>query len=70
VPDIVRGEAGPTSDLDVFVIHDEPWRIREQRRLPVCRLSCSSTRRGRSAVLRREHARGRPSTAHMFATGE
>ena len=29
---IVRGEAGPTSDLDVFVIHDQPWRLRAQRR--------------------------------------
>ena len=28
---IVRGEAGPTSDLDVFVIHDQPWRLRAQR---------------------------------------
>ena len=28
----VRGEAGPTSDLDVFVIHDRPWRLRAQRR--------------------------------------
>lgn len=29
---IVRGEAGPTSDLDVFVVHEAPWRLREQRR--------------------------------------
>lgn len=68
---IVRGEAGPTSDLDVFVIHDEPWRIRDQRRfagIPV-ELFVNPP-----AQIRRyfasEHARGRPSTAHMFATGE
>ena len=29
---IVRGEAGPTSDLDVCVVHTESWRQRDQRR--------------------------------------
>ena len=29
---IVRGEGGPTSDLDVCVVHGEDWRVREQKR--------------------------------------
>lgn len=68
---IVRGEAGPTSDLDVCVVHDAPWRLRTQRRFagvpaevfvnPPARI------RGYFAT---EHAEGRPTFAHMLATGE
>jgi predicted nucleotidyltransferase len=32
---IVRGEAGPRSDLDVFVVHDQPWRATFQPRRKV-----------------------------------
>jgi len=68
---IVRGEAGPTSDLDVFVIHDEPWRIREQRRFAGIPAELFVNP---PAQIRRyfasEHEHGRPSTAHMFVTGE
>jgi hypothetical protein len=68
---IVRGEAGPTSDLDVFVIHDESWRVREQRRFNGVPAELFVNP---PATIRRyfasEHERGRPSTAHMLATGE
>jgi nucleotidyltransferase-like protein len=29
---LVRGDGGPASDLDVVVVHDRAWRLREQRR--------------------------------------
>jgi hypothetical protein len=68
---IVRGEAGPTSDLDVNVLHAEPWRLRDQRRfagVPV-ELFVNPPAQIRR-YFEREHAGGRPSSAHMFATGE
>jgi len=68
---IVRGEADPASDLDVFVVHDQPWRLREQRRfagVPV-ELFVNPPAQVRR-YFAREHADGRPCTAHMFATGE
>jgi predicted nucleotidyltransferase len=68
---IVRGEADPTSDLDVFVVHAEPWRLRDQRRFAGVPVEVfvnppAQVRR----YFEREHADGRPCTAHMFATGE
>jgi hypothetical protein len=68
---IVRGEAGPTSDLDVFVVHGEPWRVREQRRFAgvPAELFVNPPARIRT-YFASEHAEGEPSTAHMFATGE
>jgi hypothetical protein len=68
---VVRGEAGPTSDLDVFVVHDEPWRLRDQRRFAgvPAELFVNPPARIRR-YFANEHAEGRPSTAHMFATGE
>ncbi len=68
---IVRGEAGPTSDLDVFIVHAEPWRLRAQRRFAGVPAELFVNP---PAQIRRyfasEHAGGRPCTAHMFATGE
>ncbi len=68
---IVRGEAGPTSDLDIFVVHAEPWRIREQKRFSgvPTELFVNPPERIRG-YFASEHREGRPSTAHMFATGE
>ena len=68
---IVRGEAGPTSDLDVFVVHDEPWRQRDQRRFAgvPAELFINPPSQIRK-YFASEHERGRPSTADMFATGE
>jgi hypothetical protein len=68
---IVRGEAGPTSDLDVFVVHDEPWRVRDQRWFAgvPAELFVNPAARIRQ-YFASEHAEGRPASAHMFATGE
>ncbi|HEX5059851.1 MAG TPA: nucleotidyltransferase domain-containing protein [Kofleriaceae bacterium] len=68
---IVRGEAGPTSDFDVFIVHDASWRLREQRVFAgvPAELFVNPAARVRR-YFENEHARGRPCTAHMFATGE
>jgi hypothetical protein len=68
---IVRGEAGPTSDFDVFVVHDQPWRLRDQRRFAgvPAELFVNPAARIRQ-YFASEHADGKPSSAHMFATGE
>ena len=68
---LVRGEGGPHSDLDVCVVHDPPWRLRDQRRfggvpVEIFVNPAAQVRR----YFEREHLEGRPSTAHMFATGE
>ena len=67
---IVRGEAGPNSDLDIFVVHAEAWRVRDQRRFAgvPAELFVNPPERIRS-YFASEHAEGRPCTAHMFATG-
>lgn len=68
---IVRGEAGPTSDFDVFIVHDAAWRVRDQRRFAgvPAELFVSPPAQVRR-YFASEHERGRPSTAHMLATGE
>jgi predicted nucleotidyltransferase len=68
---IVRGEAGPTSDFDVFVVHSEAWRLREQKRFAgvPAELFVNPPVQVRR-YFEREHADARPGTAHMFATGE
>jgi Nucleotidyltransferase domain len=67
---IIRGNPGPTSDFDICVIHDQPQRQRLQRRfhgVPAeIFVNPPHTIRGYFA---NEHGEGRPSTAHMFATG-
>ena len=68
---LVRGDGGPASDLDVVVVHDRAWRLREQRRF---RGVPAELFVNPAAQIRRyfasEHARGRPGTAHMLVTGE
>jgi len=68
---IVRGEAGPTSDFDVFVIHDHPWRLREQRRFEgvPAELFVNPAEQMRR-YFASGHLAGKPDTAHMLATGE
>lgn len=68
---IVRGEAGPTSDLDVCVVHDAPWRLRAQRRFAgvPAELFVNPPARIRG-YFATEHAEGQPTFAHMLATGE
>ncbi|HTJ44934.1 MAG TPA: nucleotidyltransferase domain-containing protein [Kofleriaceae bacterium] len=68
---IVRGDGGPTSDLDVHVVHAHGWRLREQKRFAgvPAELFVNPPRQVRR-YFADEHAEGRPCTAHMFATGE
>jgi hypothetical protein len=68
---IVRGEAGPTSDLDIVVVHREPWRVRDQKRFNgvPAELFVNPPDRIRS-YFANEHRDGRPCTAHMLVTGE
>jgi predicted nucleotidyltransferase len=67
---IVRGEAGPMSDLDIFVVHAGPWRVRDQRRFAgvPTELFVNPPARIRG-YFESEHAEGLPSTANMFTTG-
>jgi hypothetical protein len=68
---IVRGNGGPTSDLDVLVVHGEAWRVREQKRFNgvPAELFIGPPLQSRRN-FERDHADARPVTAHMFATGE
>ena len=67
---LVRGEGGPTSDLDVVVVHRCPWRLREQRRFAGVP---SELFVNPPQAIRRyfasEHAAARPCMAHMLVTG-
>ena len=68
---IVRGTPHPTSDLDVYVVQDAPFRRRVQRffgaHVPTeIFINPPSAIR---AYLAEEHDAGRPRTAHMLATG-
>lgn len=67
---IVRGEPGPSSDLDLVVLHDQPWRRRIQRWFngtPVELFINSPAWLAHS--IQNEAAEGRPVMAHMLATG-
>jgi predicted nucleotidyltransferase len=68
---IVRGEAGPTSDFDIVVVHAESWRLRDQRRFDgvPAELFVNPPERIRR-YFENEHREGRPCTANMLATGE
>jgi uncharacterized protein (TIGR02246 family) len=67
---IVRGVAHASSDLDVFVIHEAPFRRRIQR---LFRGVPTEIFINPPTTVRRyfveEHRDGRPITAHMLATG-
>lgn len=68
---IVRGEPGPLSDLDLYCVHAQPWRMRDQRRFNgvPAEIFVSPPERIRG-YFKNEHAEGRPCTAHMLTTGE
>lgn len=67
---IIRGNPGPTSDFDMYVIHAESQRQRLQRYfhgVPAeIFVNPPHTIRGYFAD---EHSEGRPCTAHMLVTG-
>lgn len=66
---ILRGEGGPTSDIDIYVIHLAPWRQRLQRRFSgvPCEIFINPPQQIRR-YFEEEHSR-RPITAHLFVTG-
>jgi hypothetical protein len=67
---VVRGAGDPTSDIDLYVIHELPYRQRLQRwfgDVP-CEIFANPVRSIRE-YFETEHRRGRPSTAHIIATG-
>lgn len=67
---IVRGNPDPSSDLDIFVFHDEPWRQRVQRRFAGVPVELFINHAGfMERYFDEDRARGRPTTAHMLATG-
>ena len=68
---IVRGDPQRNSDLDVVVIHDEPWRQRTQRffnGVPAEIFVNPSFQIDRT--FDQEAAAGRPVMAHMIASGQ
>jgi hypothetical protein len=67
---ILRGNPGPTSDLDLQVIHQQPWRQRVQRKfggVPVEMFV--NPPHMIEHYFEVESQQGRPITAHMLATG-
>lgn len=67
---IVRGSPGPSSDLDLYVIHAAPWRQRVQRRFNGVPAEIFVNPPGQvRRYLESQRREGRPITAHMLATG-
>lgn len=67
---VVRGEADRTSDIDLFVVQERPYRQRIQRWFgDVPAEIFVNPARAIRAYFAAEHARARPSAAHMIATG-
>lgn len=67
---IVRGNPGPSSDLDIVVLHAQPWRRRVQRWFNGTPAELFfNSEDWLSHCVREEAAQGRPVMAHMLATG-
>lgn len=67
---IVRGNAGPASDLDIVVLHASPWRRRIQRWFNGTPVELFfNSREWLEHCVRDEAVHGRPVMAHMLATG-
>jgi hypothetical protein len=67
---IIRSNPDASSDLDIYIIHRQPWRQRVQRwfnGVP-CELFFNPPDAIEGYFIE-EHADGRPLTAHMLATG-
>jgi hypothetical protein len=68
---IVRGNPGPSSDLDLVILHDAPWRRRVQRWFNGTPVELFfNPEAWLRHCIRSEAAEGRPVMAHMLATGE
>ena len=67
---VLRGEGGPTSDIDLYVIHSEAWRQRSQRRFAGVPFEIFVNPPGQiRRYFAEEHAAARPITAHMLVNG-
>ncbi|MFN3335622.1 MAG: nucleotidyltransferase domain-containing protein [Caldilinea sp.] len=67
---ILRGQGGPTSDIDLYVLHHAPFRQRLQRRyhgVP-CEIFINPPQQVRR-YFEEEHNAARPITAHILTTG-
>jgi len=68
---VLRGEGGPTSDIDLYVIHGEAWRQRSQRRFAGVPFEIFVNPSGQiRRYFAEEQAGARPVTAHMLVTGQ
>ncbi len=67
---VFRGQGGPTSDIDLYVIHHAPFRQRLQRRYAgvACEVFINPPGQIRR-YFEEEYASNRPISAHMLATG-
>lgn len=67
---IVRGNPGPSSDLDLVILHDQPWRRRVQRWFNGTPVELFfNTEAWLRHCIHGEATEGRPVMAHMLATG-
>ncbi|CAN5809733.1 nucleotidyltransferase domain-containing protein [soil metagenome] len=67
---IVRGNPGPSSDLDIVVLHGQPWRRRIQRWFNGTPVELFfNSREWLDHCIRDEAVHGRPVMAHMLSTG-
>jgi len=67
---VLRGQGGPTSDIDLYVLHNAPFRQRLQRRyhgVPF-EIFINPPQQVRR-YFEEEHAGARPITAHILTTG-
>ena len=67
---VLRGQGGPSSDIDLYVLHDAPFRQRLQRRyagVPF-EIFINAPQQVRR-YFEEEHAAARPITAHILTTG-
>lgn len=67
---IIRGVPDKNSDLDIYVLHDAPWRCRIQRYFNGVATEIFVNRFDHVyTYFVDEDRKGRPMTAHMLATG-
>lgn len=67
---VLRGQGGPSSDIDLYVLHAAPYRQRLQRRYTGVPFEIFiNTPQHVRRYFEEEHAAARPITAHMFTTG-
>ena len=67
---IIRGNPDPTSDLDIVILHGQPWRRRIQRWFNGTPAELFfNTQAWLEHSIRQKASAGRPVMAHMLATG-